>query len=254
MFVKGGGPGGQAVNKSNNAVWVRHIPTGFQVKVRARSGNRNYCINDAFTYIGTYIHSKKKALDYGKFAAKTLERNAKRCSKEEAAEKTKLKKAIEKQNFEGAKIHAESAIRKKNEALNYLRLASRIDGVASQVQTAVSMRTVSKSMASVVDGLNRALEGNQMEKVSLIMDKFEGQVENLNVQTSYMESAMSNSAALTTPSDQVHDLMQQVADEHGLELGSQLGNIPMVTASPMSSSSVAANKEVEDQFKPISIK
>ena len=107
------------------------------------------------------------------------------------------------------------------------------------------MRTVSKSMASVVDGLNRALEGNQMEKVSLIMDKFEGQVENLNVQTSYMESAMSNSAALTTPSDQVHDLMQQVADEHGLELGSQLGNIPMVTASPMSSSSAAANKEVE---------
>lgn len=44
--------------------------------------------------------------------------------------------------MEGAKIHAEAAIRKKNEALNYLRLASRIDGVASQVQTAVSMKTV----------------------------------------------------------------------------------------------------------------
>ena len=35
--------------------------------------------------------------------------------------------------MDGAKIHAETAIRKKNEALNYLRLASRIDGVASQV-------------------------------------------------------------------------------------------------------------------------
>ncbi len=178
-------------------------------------------------------------LKFPKFAAKTLERNAKRCNKEEAAEKQKLKKAIEKQNFEGAKIHAEAAIRKKNEALNYLRLASRVDGVASQVQTAVSMRTVSKSMGSVVEGLNKALEGNQMEKVSMIMDQFEGQVENLNVQTSYMEAAMSNSSALTTPSDQVHDLMQQVADEHGLEFGSQLGNVPML--SPQAS----AAKEVE---------
>jgi len=33
-FVKGGGPGGQAVNKTNNAVWVRHLPTGIQIKVR----------------------------------------------------------------------------------------------------------------------------------------------------------------------------------------------------------------------------
>lgn len=110
--------------------------------------------------------------------------------------------------------------------MNYLRLASRIDGVASQVQTAVSMQTVSKSMGAVVEGLNKALESNQMEKVSMLMDKFESQVENLNVQTSYMESAMSNSASLTTPADQVSDLMQQVADEHGLELGSQLGNVP----------------------------
>lgn len=31
--MKGGGPGGQAVNKSNNAVWVKHIPSGIQVKV-----------------------------------------------------------------------------------------------------------------------------------------------------------------------------------------------------------------------------
>lgn len=117
-------------------------------------------------------------------------------------------------------------IRKKTEALNYLRLASRIDGVASQVQTAVTMRNVTKSMGGVVDGLNKALESNQMEKVSLLMDQFENQVENLNVQTSYMENAMSNSSALSTPADQVHDLMQQVADEHGLELGSQLGHVP----------------------------
>merc|ERR1719315_858117 len=31
-FVRGGGPGGQAVNKANNAVFLKHIPTGIWVK------------------------------------------------------------------------------------------------------------------------------------------------------------------------------------------------------------------------------
>jgi division protein CdvB (Snf7/Vps24/ESCRT-III family) len=54
-----------------------------------------------------------------------------------------ISKAIEKGNMDGAKIYAENAIRRKNEALNYLRLASRIDAVASRVETAIRMKTVS---------------------------------------------------------------------------------------------------------------
>lgn len=54
-----------------------------------------------------------------KFAAKDLERNAKKCEKSEKEEKTKCKKAMQKNNAEGARIHAENAIRQKNQALNY---------------------------------------------------------------------------------------------------------------------------------------
>ncbi len=88
-------------------------------------------------------------------------------------------------------------------------------------------------MGGVVDGLNRALEANQMEKVSMIMDQFEAQTENLAVQSSYMESAMKNTSSLTTPEDQVVNLMQQVADEHGLELGGQLGALSVGTATAL---------------------
>ena len=44
-----------------------------------------------------------------------------------------MKRAIERGNIDGAKIHAQDAIRKKNEGLNMLRLASRLDGVVCGV-------------------------------------------------------------------------------------------------------------------------
>jgi charged multivesicular body protein 1 len=49
---------------------------------------------------------------------------------------------LQQKNVEGARIYAENAIRKKNESLNYLRLASRVDAVASKVQTAMQMKQV----------------------------------------------------------------------------------------------------------------
>ncbi len=96
-----------------------------------------------------------------------MSRKAKHCDKEEAAQKTLLKKAIQQGNTEGAKIYANNAIRKKNEGLNYLRLAARFDSVASQIDTAVSTGMVSKTMSNVVAGLDKALTANNLEEVNL---------------------------------------------------------------------------------------
>ncbi|RWA07737.1 hypothetical protein EKO27_g7367 [Xylaria grammica] len=43
-FLKGSGPGGQKINKTNSAVQLKHIPTGLVIKcqaTRSRSQNRN---------------------------------------------------------------------------------------------------------------------------------------------------------------------------------------------------------------------
>lgn len=76
-------------------------------------------------------------------------------------------KALQQNNTEGAQIYATNAIRKKTEALNLLRLSSRIDAVASRVETAVTMRTVTGSMGSVVKGMDKAMESMNLEKVSV---------------------------------------------------------------------------------------
>ncbi|KAK8579881.1 hypothetical protein V6N13_143042 [Hibiscus sabdariffa] len=60
-----------------------------------------------------------------KFTSKSLQRQARKCEKEEKSEKLKVKNAMEKGNMDGAGIYAENAIRKRTEQMNYLRLASR---------------------------------------------------------------------------------------------------------------------------------
>lgn len=55
------------------------------------------------------------------------------------------RQALQQKNVECARVYAENAIRKKNEGLNWLRMASRVDAVASKVQTAVTMKGVRAS-------------------------------------------------------------------------------------------------------------
>lgn len=101
------------------------------------------------------------------FTAKQLNRQAAKAGKDEQTEKAKLKKAIQQGHADIAKIYAQNAIRKQNEKLNLLRLGSRIDAVSSRVQTAVTMRQVTGSMANVVKGMDGAMKSMDLEKVSL---------------------------------------------------------------------------------------
>ena len=52
-------------------------------------------------------------------------------------------------------------------------------------------------------------------QIAQLMDRFETQFENLDVQSQVMENTMSASSTLTAPQNQVDSLMQEVADEAG---------------------------------------
>ncbi|KAI4102500.1 MAG: hypothetical protein LQ339_004654 [Xanthoria mediterranea] len=155
----------------------------------------------------------EKSLFNLKFTAKQLNRQAVKAGRDEAVEKNKLKKAIQQNHPDIAKIYAQNAIRKQNERLNLLRLGSRIDAVASRVQTAVTMRQVTGSMAGVVKGMDGAMKAMDLEKT---------QFEDLDVATGYYENATSSATAVGTPQDDVDRLIGQVADEAGVELQAEM--------------------------------
>ncbi|KMZ66294.1 Charged multivesicular body protein 1b [Zostera marina] len=153
-----------------------------------------------------------------KFTSKALQRQARKCEKEEKSEKLKVKKAIEKGNMDGARIYAENSIRKRNEQLNYLRLSSRLDAVVARLDTQAKMQAVGKSMGNIVKSLNTTLATGNLQKMSETMDNFEKQFVNMEVQAEFMESSMAGSTSLSTPEADVSSLMQEVADDYGLEV------------------------------------
>jgi charged multivesicular body protein 1 len=56
-----------------------------------------------------------------------------------------------------ARIYAENAVRKRSEAVSYLRMSAKVDAVASRVQSAVTMKGVAKSMGSAVKSLEKVI-------------------------------------------------------------------------------------------------
>merc|ERR1719453_2069350 len=153
-----------------------------------------------------------------KMTTKQLQRLSKKCEKEEKTEKDKIKKALEKDNHDGARIHAQNAIRAKTNAQNYLRLSSRVDAVASRLESAIKMQQVTKSMGSVVKGMDKVLGSMNVEAISKVMDSFEKSFEDMDVRSEYVEGAMNSSTTAAMPEEQVDELMQMVADEHGLKM------------------------------------
>ena len=121
--------------------------------------------------------------------------------------------------MEGARIYAQDAIREKNHGLNCLKMASRIDAVASRLESAIRMNTMTTSMQGVVKGMDAGLANMNVDQISEVMDKFEKQFEDLDVKSAYMDDAMNATTATSTPVDQVDQLISAVADQNNLELG-----------------------------------
>jgi len=183
-----------------------------------------------------------------KFAAKQLNRDSKKAEKEEKAERVKLKKAMEKGNMEVARIHAENAIRQKNQSLNFLKMSAKIDAVASRVQSAVQTKKVTTSMSGVVKAMDSAMKSMNLEKISNLMDRFEKDFEDLDVQTSVMEGAMNQTTATNIPQDSVENLMKQAADEAGLELNMDLPSAANNTIGTTVASSTTEQDELSQRL------
>lgn len=114
-------------------------------------------------------------------------------------------------NIDVARIHAESAIRNKNQSLQFLRLAAQIEGVSSKLKAQEVRAQVTEQLGGVTEALDTALGNMDMGEISRIMEKYGDQVEGLDVTTRFMDQELGDSAASTTPQGEVDDLLDRIA-------------------------------------------
>ncbi|CAG9327680.1 unnamed protein product [Blepharisma stoltei] len=162
-----------------------------------------------------------------RFAGKTLIKESDRSQKEEKIEKDKAKRALEKGLIDNARIAAENAIRKKNEALNYLRLSSKLDAVASKIMSASRTEAMTRQFSQVIPQMNRAMKSMNLENISETMGQFEKCFENLDVASGYVSESLNQTTTVSTPRDQVDNLLGMIASEHNIEVRGQLGEAPL---------------------------
>ena len=89
-FVKGGGKGGQAVNKSNNCVQIKHIPTGTVVRchaTRSREQNRRVARQILWEKLEHRVRGEESKI--GREMSRERARKAKRKRRIEKAKKYK---------------------------------------------------------------------------------------------------------------------------------------------------------------------
>lgn len=85
------------------------------------------------------------------------------------------------------------------------------------------MRGVTKNMTFVVKGMDKAMENMNLEQITKVMDKFEEQFEDLESSTNYYENVSNQMSVSTQPQGEVDLLLQQMADEAGIEMKHKIG-------------------------------
>jgi charged multivesicular body protein 1 len=191
---------------------------------------------------------EKQLIDL-RLASKQMQAESRRATKRKVEGKRKCKAAIERGMPDMARIYAENAIRAEKESLSMLRLSSRVDAVASRVQTAINMNMVTSSIARIVHIMAGLTSQKAVWKSAQMMDRFEQQFHDLDVQMAMVEQSVDSTVATSTPGDQVNELIAQVADAHQLELAGVLDadELAVARASPRVASSSSASAQTQER-------
>jgi charged multivesicular body protein 1 len=158
-----------------------------------------------------------------KMMAKSFNKESNKAATQEKALLKKTKEAMERGDYEGAKVAAADAIRRKNDIKRYKVLSSKIETISQRLEAAYKNMTLTNSMKQLIEQMVGAAGTMDMVKINETMENFEKMFDNLDVNSEMMNQVFDNVNAGVTNETEVNQLLQQVADENNMQINEELG-------------------------------
>jgi len=160
-----------------------------------------------------------------KLTSRELARDSKKAYNKGITEMNKAVAAKRAGNHAGAQIYCANAIREKNVSLQYLKLSSQIDGVASRLEQAIRMQKTSATMQQTVKGMSSAMKSMNVEKISATMTQFSDLFQDMDVNSATITGAMDSSNAAMVPQEEVDALLSKVDDLAQVDAAALLASV-----------------------------
>ena len=103
------------------------------------------------------------------------------------------------------------------------------------------------SLKQTVTLMSKVTANMPLTETSKLMDSLERNFEDLEVKTKVMDDAMNNATTVQQPADQVANLMQEMADEAGIQLKLDMPTAPSVSTSVLTKEQVRSSFEILSQ-------
>jgi charged multivesicular body protein 1 len=160
-----------------------------------------------------------------RLTSRLLTKKSNNIGRKAKAKEKQIATYIRNNDTDRARITAEDAIRLKNESMRCLVLGSRVDGVISSLENVRNTQSVGLQLKSVSNLLEKSQSSMNLIQMTKIMDTFQQNLENLGLMESKINETIDKTTVHMTNENEILSLIQEVADEHQLELEEKLPNL-----------------------------
>lgn len=169
------------------------------------------------------LRENKRQLDR---AIRDIDRERMSLQSQEKKLIVEMKKMAKNNQNDAVKVMAKSLIRMRHNITKYYTVKSQLQAVSMRMQTLKA----SQSMADAMKGVTKALTGMNgqlsLPEIQKTLREFERQNEKMDMTSEMMNDAMDDAFEEEGEAEESDELVQQVFDEIGINLNSELASVP----------------------------